>query len=103
YIHDLQRDHRFRELNDRYHLLDKAQAHAGDAPSTVFGAAGHVAVVVGDGITVLFLSLFLMFELPNMASGLLSLLSPKRAEQARRIGVDVQRNVAGYVAGNLLI
>jgi predicted PurR-regulated permease PerM len=103
YIHDLQSDSRFRELNDRFHLLDKAQQHAGSVPSTVFGAAGHVAVVVGDGITVLFLSLFLLFELPNMASGVLSLLPPGRAQQARRIGLDVQRNVAGYVAGNLLI
>jgi predicted PurR-regulated permease PerM len=52
---------------------------------------------------VLFLTLFLLLELPALAEGLLRFVPAERAEQIRRIGGDINRNVAGYVLGNLVI
>ena len=54
-------------------------------------------------ITVLFLTLFLLLELPALAEGLLRFVPAERAEQIRRVGGDINRNVAGYVLGNLII
>jgi predicted PurR-regulated permease PerM len=54
-------------------------------------------------ITVLFLTLFLLFELPAMSRGVLSMLPDERADRVRRIGADVNRSVGGYVLGNLAI
>ena len=103
YIDDLERNRQFRDLNERYELLAKAQAAVVDLPARVFGAAGQVATTIGEVFTVLFLTLFLMWELPRIGEGVLSLLRPVQAERVRRIGLDIQRNISGYVAGNLLI
>jgi predicted PurR-regulated permease PerM len=103
YIEDLKRNSTFRELNDRYQIVTKAQEAVGKIPSRAFGAAGTVATTVANSFTVLFLTLFLMYELPAISSFALSLLRPDSADRARLIGSQIQRNISGYVAGNLLI
>jgi len=103
YIDDLQHNSRFRELDQRYHIVEKAQQQVGKAPGRAFGAAGEVAAKVADAITVLFLTLFLMFELPRINRFVVSLLRPAQADRLERIGGQIQRNISGYVAGNLII
>ena len=65
--------------------------------------AGRVVSAVFDTITVLFLALFVLLEMPAITDSLLSLLSPPQAERARTIGVEINSTVARYVAGNFAI
>ncbi|MFL6042526.1 MAG: AI-2E family transporter, partial [Gaiellales bacterium] len=103
YIDDLQHDSRFRDLDRRYDVIKKAQQQVSQVPGRAFGAAGQVASKFADAFTVLFLTLFMMFELPRINEWVLSLLRPAQAQRVRRIGGQIQRNISGYVAGNLII
>lgn len=69
YIDDLQHDSRFRDLDRRYDVIKKAQQQVSQVPGRAFGAAGQVASKFADAFTVLFLTLFMMFELPGSTSG----------------------------------
>ena len=103
YLQRLERNHTIRDLNQRYKLVQKAQDAAKQAPARVFGAAGRFVNGVVATLTVLFLTLFLMFELPTMSRGLLSLLTEDDAARVRLVAADVNRSIGGYVLGNLAI
>jgi predicted PurR-regulated permease PerM len=103
YINDLRHNETINSLNRRYHLVQKAEDAANAYPSKAFGALSKLVSGVVATITVLFLTLFLLLELPALADGLLRFFSAERAEQIRRIGGEINRNVAGYVLGNLII
>ncbi len=103
YLQRLERNHTIRDLNQRYKLVQKAQDAAKQAPARVFGAAGRFVNGVVATLTVLFLTLFLMFELPAMSRGLLSLLTDDDAARVRLVAADVNRSIGGYVLGNLAI
>jgi predicted PurR-regulated permease PerM len=103
YINDLRHNSTINDLNTRYHLVAKAQDAAKAAPDKAFGALSKLVSGVVASITVLFLTLFLLLELPAMTEGVLRFVPPERAERVRRVGADINRNVAGYVLGNLII
>jgi predicted PurR-regulated permease PerM len=103
YIDDLRHNQTIDNLNTRYHLVAKATQAANALPNKAFGALGKIVSGVVATITVLFLTLFLLLELPALVEGTLRFVPPERAERIRRIGGDINRNVAGYVAGNLVI
>ena len=103
YVDKLKKDPTVNDLNKRYHLVSKASAAAGKLPEKVFGAADKLVTGVAETITAIFLTLFLMLELPTLSAGVLSLLPEKRAERVSRLAVDVNRQVGGYVIGNLAI
>ncbi len=103
YIHNLERNSRIRDLNQRYDVVTKAQQQVTKLPSKVFGAAGAIVSGLTAAVTILFLTLFLMLELPKLSEALLSLTSPPTASRIRRVVADVERTVGGYVAGNLII
>ena len=103
YLQRLERNQTIRDLNQRYKLVQKAQDAAKQAPARVFGAAGRFVNGVVATLTVLFLTLFLMFELPTMSRGLLSLLTEDDAARVRLVAADVNRSIGGYVLGNLAI
>ena len=103
YLQRLERNQTIRDLNQRYKLVQKAQDAAQQAPARVFGAAGRFVNGVVATLTVLFLTLFLMFELPAMSRGLLSLLTEDDAARVRLVAADVNRSIGGYVLGNLAI
>jgi len=103
YLQRLERNHTIRDLNQRYKLVQKAQDAAKQAPARVFGAAGRFVNGVVATLTVLFLTLFLMFELPAISRGLLSLLTEDDAARVRLVAADVNRSIGGYVLGNLAI
>ena len=103
YLQRLERDQTIRDLNQRYKLVQKAQDAAKQAPARVFGAAGRFVNGVVATLTVLFLTLFLMFELPAMSRSVLSLLSEEQAGRVRLVAGDVNRSIGGYVLGNLAI
>jgi predicted PurR-regulated permease PerM len=97
------RSRTFAELDHRFHILAHAKAHAGDLPGYAFGAFHTVVGGVVSSITVLFLSLFLLIELPRLGQLALAQLRPHQRDRAVRIGRHANRQVGGYVFGNLLI
>ncbi|MFI5051260.1 MAG: AI-2E family transporter [Gaiellales bacterium] len=90
-------------LDEQYNIVDKAKEHASELPTVAFGAAGSVISGVTETVTVLFLSAFILFELPRMTEIVLSQLRPAGANRARDIGAHINRSVGGYVVGNLFI
>ena len=90
-------------LDQHYNIVAKAEAHASALPNVIFGAAGAVINGLAATLTVLFLAAFILFELPQINQLILSQLRPAGADRAREIGAHINRNVGGYVAGNLLI
>ena len=90
-------------LDEQYNIVDKAKEHASELPTVAFGAAGSVISGVTETVTVLFLSAFILFELPRMTEMLLSQMRPAGAHRAREIGAHINRSVGGYVVGNLFI
>src|SRR5207248_5058584 len=88
------------KVKDNAPKLQKALKNAG-------GPAVHAAQRVASGLlallTILVLTFLMLLEAPTIISSFLSLLSPPRAMQVRRIGQDAARAVTGYMAGNLVI
>ena len=78
YVDKLKKDPTLNDLNNRYHLVSKASAAAGELPEKVFGAANRIVTGVAETITAIFLTLFLMLELPTLSAGILSLLPDGR-------------------------
>ena len=102
-IADARQDSTVRDLDQRFHLADHARQHLGDLPGVVFGAADTVlggAVAVS---TVFFLTLFLLYELPRLGEIVLAQLPPERRPRIQAAAAHMNRNIGGYVAGNLVI
>jgi predicted PurR-regulated permease PerM len=102
-ISDAQHDSTIKRLDNRFHVADHAKKYLDTLPDVVFGAAGTVlggAVAVS---TVFFLTLFLLYELPSIARVGLSQIPPKRRPRVVAAAQHMNRNIGGYVAGNLVI
>jgi predicted PurR-regulated permease PerM len=99
----LEHNHTVAQLNRHYHVIARLKAHAGSLPGIAFGAAGRLVSGVAATVTVLFLTLFTLLELPRIGELILAQCTAPQAERMRGIGRDINRNVGGYVAGNLLI
>jgi predicted PurR-regulated permease PerM len=69
-------------------------------PALDFGKGA--ASVLGTLVTIFALALLLMLEGPKIWSGLLSGLSPVRAERWSRAAREINQSVTGYVVGDLL-
>jgi len=98
------------ELIKRFDLEQKVSENAPklqEALKNAGGPAVHAAQRVASGllalVTILVLTFLMLLEAPAIISSFLSLLSPERSVQVRRIGQDAARAVTGYMAGNLLI
>ena len=98
------------ELIKRFDLEQKVKENAPKLQEALRNAGGpavRTAQKVASGLvallTILVVSFLMLLEAPTIISSFLSLLSPERSLQVRRIGQDVARAVTGYMAGNLLI
>jgi predicted PurR-regulated permease PerM len=69
-------------------------------PALDFGKGA--ASVLGTLVTIFALALLLMLEGPKIWSGVLSGLSPARAERWSRAAREINQSVTGYVVGDLL-
>jgi predicted PurR-regulated permease PerM len=110
YIDDLRRSRLLRELDARYDILAKLQDQAATLPSRLpdtagafLGFAGAIFNAVFKALTVIFLTVFLLLELPAIGRSILSLLSPPTAARTRALTTDINATVARYVAGALVI
>jgi predicted PurR-regulated permease PerM len=102
-ISEARQDSTIKRLDDRYHIARHAREHLDSLPGVVFGAAGTVlggAVAVS---TIFFLTLFLLYELPGIARVALAQIPPARRPRFLAAVRHMNRNVGGYVAGNLVI
>ena len=90
-------------LDHRFHIATHLKEHLSTLPNLIFGAAGSVlggAVAVS---TVFFLTLFLLYELPGIGRVILSQVAPDRRPRVEAAARHMNRNIGGYVAGNLVI
>jgi predicted PurR-regulated permease PerM len=102
-ITDAKHNSTINRLDKRYHIADHAKEHLDQLPSVIFGAADTVlggAVAVS---TIFFLTLFLLYELPAIGRIALSQIPPKRRPRVIAAAQHMNRNIGGYVAGNLVI
>jgi predicted PurR-regulated permease PerM len=102
-ISDAKHNSTIERLDNRFHIANHAKQHLDTLPSVVFGAAGTVlggAVAVS---TIFFLTLFLLYELPALGRLALSQIPPKRRPRVIAAAQHMNRNIGGYVAGNLVI
>jgi predicted PurR-regulated permease PerM len=102
-LEDARHNHTFARLESRFHLVEHARAHADAVPGYIFGTAGTVLGGVIAVTTVLFLTIFLLIELPNLSRLVLGQLQPAQRERAVSIAQHANRQVGGYVFGNLMI
>jgi predicted PurR-regulated permease PerM len=93
----------FARLDDRFHIVQHARDQSGSLPDYVFGAAGTVLGGVVATTTVLFMTLFLLIELPRLSDIMLNQLQPHQRERAVSIAQHANRQIGGYVFGNLVI
>ena len=110
YLQQLQDSRLFRDLDREYDILDKLQAQAEDLPSrlpdtagSLLGLAGAVFSAILTFVTVMFLTVFILLELPALGRSILGLLYPDSADRANRIAADVNVTIARWVAGTLIV
>jgi len=96
-------------LVQHYHVQQWVQQNV--SKLVTFGQdVSKPALAVGKGalsllielLTIFVLVLLLLLEGPKLRRGLLSLLSPRQAEEIQGIASEVNRSVIGYMLGNFL-
>jgi predicted PurR-regulated permease PerM len=77
--------------------------HLPSSAGSIFGIASQVVDAVIALVTVLFLTLFILLELPAITAFLLGLLAPTTAERLTEMQRDINGAVVNYVACNLIV
>ena len=97
------------KLVQHYHVQQWVQQNV--SKLVTFGQdVSKPALAVGKGalsllielLTIFILVLMLLLEGPKLRRGILSLLSPRQAEEIQGIASEVNRSVIGYMLGNFL-
>jgi predicted PurR-regulated permease PerM len=97
------------KLVQHYHVQQWVQQNV--SKLVTFGQnISKPALAVGKGalsllielLTIFILVLLLLLEGPRLRRGLLSLLSPRQAEEIQAVASEVNRSVVGYMLGNFL-
>jgi predicted PurR-regulated permease PerM len=102
-IRDAAEEEPLATLNERFDIVDRADRIAERLPEYAFGEAETVLGGAVATVTILFLTLFLLFDLPAIGEVALRQLRPRSRARARHLAGVLNRTIAGYVAGNLLI
>jgi predicted PurR-regulated permease PerM len=110
YLDKAEKSRLFKDLDQRYDILKKLREQSQSLPnrlpataSAALGLAGTVANAVFETITILFLTLFLLLELPSLGRSIVSLLPPEQADTAIRMQGEISQTVARYVATNIAV
>jgi predicted PurR-regulated permease PerM len=97
------------KLVQHYHVQQWVQQNS--SKLVTFGQnVSKPALAVGKGaltllvelLTIFILMLLLLLEGPRLRRGVLSLLSPRQAEEMQAVASEVNRSVVGYMLGNFL-
>ena len=101
---------RWGPLQDHPSWVRRLRSEASDLPAklpenadALLGIASTVVTAVVDAATVLFLTLFLLLEMPKITDFLLGLINPVRAERLTEIQAEINTAVSRYVAANLFV
>ncbi len=110
YVAELRESPFFSRLDRDYGIFERLQEQARTLPErlpatagSLVGVAGAVVNAIFQTVSVLFLTLFLLLELPAITASIRSLLAPETEERTSRLAHDITQSVARYVAGNLVI
>lgn len=110
YLQDLRRSATFRELDERYGLIEQLQRQASTLPERLGEAAGALQAVtfgafttIFELLTVLTITFFLLLDGRRIFGLGLAMVGPRRAPRYRQISLRIYRSTAGYVAGALTI
>ena len=98
-------------LETKYHVVEKVKASIQTGGvKRAFGGAGFalsvtksVLTAIAAVVTIVFMTLFMLLDGPNLVDRLYSLVPEHLQPRWRRIGRDIYKTVGGYVTGNLLI
>jgi predicted PurR-regulated permease PerM len=109
YAHELRSNGTFRHYDDRYHVTRTLEQRAHELPARLAketGSLQQVTVrafgVVGQLVTVLSIAFLLMLRGRDYVNMALRLVGEKQ-ERYRRLPIDSNRAVAGYMLGNIAI
>jgi predicted PurR-regulated permease PerM len=97
------------DLNDQYHLVDKAKEYmsSGDLWQAVFGGALNVGLKVlsllGNVFVVIVLTLYFLASLPTIKKAMYQLAPASRRERVSKLGDQIVRSIGGYVSGAFII
>jgi predicted PurR-regulated permease PerM len=101
---------RWGPLQDHPSWVRRLRGEASQLPSklpenadALLGIASTLVTAVVDAATVLFLTLFLLLEMPKITSFFLGLVDPVRAERLTEIQAEINTAVSRYVAANLFV
>jgi predicted PurR-regulated permease PerM len=110
FVDDIRESPLLRSLDRKYDIFDSLEkqvnelpARLPDAGSLLLGVAGRVVTAVVNALTVLFLTFFLLLELPTITRSLLDLLRPAAADRVLRVQNEINVTLARYVVGVLTI
>jgi predicted PurR-regulated permease PerM len=109
YVQELRQNPTFRHYDDRYHITPKLEREVRSLPSRLASQTGSLQQatvkafgVVGQLVTVLSIAFLLMLrgrEYVNIALH----LTGRRETRYRKLVIDINQAVAGYMLGNLAI
>ena len=109
YAADLRRNATFRHYDNRYHITAKLVRDAGRLPQLLGHLVGplkdvtvQAASFIGQAVTVLALGFLLLLHGREYVNLGLS-LTGDRQERYRRVVIDINKAVADYVLGNIVI
>ena len=110
FVEDIRESPLIRDLDRKYDIFDSLEKQVNELPerlpdagSLLLGVAGRVVTAVVNALTVLFLTFFLLLELPTITRSLLDLLRPRAADRVARVQNEINVTLARYVVGVLAI
>jgi predicted PurR-regulated permease PerM len=105
----LQKSRTLKELDNRYHYIQKAQEYIQDpalaqkAFGGVLGFGKVVANALFSAFTILILTLYFLASLPTVKRAAYSLVPASRRTRVSILGDEVLSRVGGYVSGQFLV
>lgn len=109
WLDDLAANRQVQEIDDQFHVIDKAQdfVSQGDWASGLFGGVVGVSLAVlgffGNAFIVTVLTLYFLASLEKTKQVLYDLAPASRRERVRDLGDEVVRSIGGYVSGAFVV
>jgi predicted PurR-regulated permease PerM len=109
WFNQLQRNRQIQDLDDRFHIIDKAQEYVqkGSFSTDVFGGVLGLGLAVlgalANAFVIVVLTLYFLGSLETTKHALYRLAPSSRRERVARLGDQVVASVGGYVAGAFVV
>ncbi len=109
WLHELQRNRDIQRLDDRFHLIDKAQSfvEGGKWAEGLFGGVLGVSLAVlgflGNLFIVVVLTLYFLASLERTKTALYDLAPATRRGRVRELGDRMLESIGGYVSGAVVV